>query len=128
MNKTLEINPEMVEAIHLLGTVYLEKGMLIQALELFEKATAIDSTNPSIYLSLGQAYSQMDRYESAEKAFRIAAKLSPNSPLTYYYLGLVCEMQQRNEQAVIEYENFLKLAPDHELAPMVANNIKKLRK
>jgi tetratricopeptide (TPR) repeat protein len=128
LNKTLEMNPKMIEAIHLLGTVYLEKDMLFQALELFEEAVVIDNENPSVYMSLGQAYSRMDKYESAEKAFRNATALSPNSPLTYYYLGLVCEMQQRNEQAVIEYENFLRLAPDHELASMVANNIKKLRK
>ncbi|MBN2288325.1 MAG: tetratricopeptide repeat protein [Candidatus Glassbacteria bacterium] len=127
-NKTLEMNPQMVEAIHLLGTVYLEKGMPIQARERFEEAAAIDSTNHMIYLSLGQVYSQMDRYESAEKAFRQAAAISPKYPMTYYYLGLVCELQGRNEQAVIEYENFLRLAPGHELSSVVTDNIKKLRK
>ena len=128
LNKTLEMNPKMVEAIHLIGTVYLEKGMLIQARERFEEAAAIDSSNQMVYMSLGQVYSQMDQFESAEKSFRKAASLSPNNPMAYYYIGLVCEMQGRSEQAVVAYEMFLRLDPDHELASMVENNIKKLRK
>ena len=128
LNKTLEMNPKMADAFHLTGTVYLKKGMLIQAREQFEEAVTIDSKNHLIYLSLGQVYSQLDKLESAEKAFRQAAALAPKYAMTYYYIGLVCEMQNRSEQAVVAYETFLRLDPDHELATAVNENIKKLRK
>ena len=127
LNKTLEMNSKMVEAIHLIGTVYLERGMLIQARERLEEAAAIDDTNHMIYLSLGQVYSQLNQFETAEKYFRRAAALSPKYPMSYYYIGLVCEMQNKSEQAVVAYENFLRLAPDHELASLVTKNIKKLK-
>jgi len=127
LNKTLEMNPKMVEAIQLIGTVYLEKGMLIQARERLEEAAAIDNTNHMIYLSLGQVYSQLNQFETAEKFFRRAAVLSPKYLMSYYYIGLVCEIQNKSEQAIVAYETFLRLAPDHELASMIAKNIKKLK-
>ncbi|MEA2062837.1 MAG: tetratricopeptide repeat protein [Gemmatimonadota bacterium] len=127
LNKTLEIKPGMFDALYLLGTVYLEKGMLIQARGKFEDALVADGTSAAVYLSLGRVYSQLERPGSAEKAFRKAAALEPENPLPQYYIGLVCEMSGQKARAIKAYESFLDIDPEHELAGIAADNIKRLR-
>jgi len=128
LNKALELNPKLVEARQLLGTIYLEKGMPYQARRHFEAAIALDSTDAGLYLRLGQVYSQLERYESAEKAFRRSAALAPDEPLIYYYLGVVCELGNHPQRAIEAYQQFLNKAPEHEMAAKIKKNIEKLKK
>ncbi|HUU29458.1 MAG TPA: tetratricopeptide repeat protein [archaeon] len=128
LNKALELNPQMVEAMLLLGTVYMEKGMPYQARRELEAALPLDPDNAGLHLRLGQVYSQLERYESAEKEFIRAAELTPKEPLIYYYIGLVCEMGKHPDRALKAFEKFLEMAPDHEFAPAARQNIEKLKK
>ena len=128
LNKALEMKPDGIDALTLLATIYIDKGMPYQARSLLEQALALDSLNPGLYMKLGQVYSQLEKYQTAEKAFRKAAALKPDEPVIYYYIGLACELGQENDGAVENYEKFVQIAPDHELAPAAKKNIERLKK
>lgn len=128
LNRALEMKPDMVDALVLQGSIYLDKGMPLQARDLLEKAATIDTANSGIYLRLGQAYSQMERFESAEKAFYRAQTISPKEPMIYYYLGLVSEMSGKNQAAVDNYQRFVELAPDHKFVSAVKKTLEKLKR
>lgn len=128
LNKALWLNPQMAEAMVLLGTIYMKKGMPIQASQQFLSAAMLDSTDAGTFLRLGQVYSQLEKYETAEKYFLRAAEISPNEPLVYYYIGLVCELGGNPDRALAAYNKFLGLAPQHQLAAGVRKTIEKLNK
>lgn len=128
LNKTLEMKPGMVDAMRLLASIYLEKSMPHQARRLLEEAVKIDSTDSGVYIRLGQAYSQLERFQSAEKAFLKAIALEPDDPLIYYYLGLSREIGNNRQGALEAYRKFIDLAPNHELARSAKKNLEKLSK
>ncbi len=127
LNKVLKIKPGMIDAMRLLGQIYMDKGMPFQARSALEQAVAVDSFDVQVLFGLGQAYSQLERYESAEKVFRRAGALEPDEPLFYYYIALVCEMDGRPDEAKKSLELFLRKAPEHEMAPKVKKMIEKLK-
>jgi tetratricopeptide (TPR) repeat protein len=128
LNKTLNLKPGMVDAMRLLAGIYLEKSMPHQARRLLEEAVMSDSTDSGTYIRLGQAYSQLERFQSAEKAFLKAISLEPEEPLIYYYLGLSREIGNNRQGALEAYRKFLDMAPEHELAQSARKNIEKLSK
>jgi len=128
LNKSLEMKPDGIDALTLLSTIYIDKGMPYQARSLLEQALAIDSLNPGLYMKLGQAFSQLEKYQTAEKAFRRAAALKPDEAVIYYYIGLACELGQENDSALENYEKFIQMAPSHELAPAAKKIIERLKK
>ena len=128
LNKVIEIRPGTIDAMRMMGQIYMDKGMPLQARVVLEQAVAIDSSDVQVLQALGQALSQLERFGTAEKVFRRAAALEPDEPLFDYYIALVCEMSGRPEEAIRSLERFLKKAPDHEMAPVVRKMIKKLRK
>lgn len=123
LSRALKMNPQMTEALKLLGDVYMEKSMFLQAKDQFEKAANIDSTDVSVYLKLGQAFSRMERYESAVQAFFRATVVNPGEPQPWYFLGLLYEMQSDTAKAVEAYRKFIAVKPDDELVPLVQRNI-----
>ena len=123
LGRALKMNPLMTAAPKLLGDGYMEKSMFLQAKDQFEKAANIDSTDVSVYLKLGQAFSRMERYESAEKAFFRATIVNPGEPQPWYFLGLLYEMQSDTAKAVEAYRKFIAVKPDDELVPLVKRNI-----
>ena len=128
LNKTLNLKPGAVEALRLLAGIYLEKAMPHQARRLLEEAAVSDSTDYRIHIRLGQAYSQLERFQSAEKAFLKAISLAPEEPLIYYYLALSREIGNNRQGALEAYRKFLDMAPEHELAQSARKNIEKLSK
>jgi tetratricopeptide (TPR) repeat protein len=128
LNKVLKIRPGMTETLRMIGQIYMDKGMPLQAKSVLERAMATDSSDVQVMLGLGQAYSQLERFETAEKMFRRAAAIEPGEPLFQYYLALVCDMSGRQEEAAGYLGQFLKQAPDHEMAPMVRRMLEKIRK
>jgi tetratricopeptide (TPR) repeat protein len=126
LNKVLELRPGMIDALRMIGQIYMDKGMPFQAKSVLEEAMTADSSDVQVLLGLGQAYSQLERFETAEKIFRRAAALEPGEPQFQYYLALICDMSGRQEEAVGYLGRFLKQAPDHELAPMVRRMLERL--
>lgn len=127
LNRALRLNPNMLDAVRLLGEVYLEKRMYLQAKDQFELGIQLDPADLGSYIMLGQVFSRMNRAESAEKTFLAAAGAAPKDPQPWYFLGLLYEMNENREKALGAYGKFLELSPEDELAPLVRRNIEKLK-
>ncbi len=74
-------------AFHLLALSLDNLGERHKAFQMFERALALDPTDPDLYLNIGTAASQLHLYEGAEKAFRTYIEMRPNCPKGYNNLG-----------------------------------------
>jgi tetratricopeptide (TPR) repeat protein len=74
-------HPGDVQKIRMaLGYVYLSRGELPKAQELYQEATRVDSTDFRAWYNLGMVAEQRGLIETARDAYRRAFALSPNEP------------------------------------------------
>jgi transcriptional activator of cad operon len=84
--KALAINPNYGVALHGLGISYEWNAEALPALEVYERAAALDPLNPQIHISKCNASYTLGRFTEAEKACLRANELQPevpNSLVTY---------------------------------------------
>jgi tetratricopeptide (TPR) repeat protein len=85
---------------YILGVSYLREYNSSLALQEFQKALAIDSRNPDVYVGLGRAYHLKKAYAEAEKHYLQALRLRPDDPLTENNLGaLYLDMERLDDAA-----------------------------
>ena len=70
----LELNPD---AYNNLGIVHAKQGILVKAVELFNRAISLNPGFAAAYLNLGLTYDKMKQHSNAEKALKKAVELNP---------------------------------------------------
>lgn len=96
--KTLEYNPELLEAHHFLGESYKnlykpgaedERNVEIgqKALDSLKKALEIEPRNKDIIFSLGDMYDKLRNFEEAEKLYLMILELEPTNMGNYYVVA-----------------------------------------
>jgi protein O-GlcNAc transferase len=75
--KTLEINPDHVEANFKSGLICLSNNMTKEAILFFEKARAKAPNNIRVLLQLGVAYEKMGMYVDALKIYQAVTAIDP---------------------------------------------------
>ncbi|NEP44328.1 MAG: tetratricopeptide repeat protein, partial [Okeania sp. SIO2H7] len=114
-----------------LGSIYLDKKLYVQAVELFQKALKVDSENKSdeekakIYNALGFAYFAKEQYDIAIRQYKEAVKLAPDYAIAYNNLGHAYEKKKLTAQALEAYEEALKLEPKNETAKRRAESMRR---
>src|SRR5262245_40827528 len=78
-SQPLRANPRNVKAWNNIGDYHYRRGEFDQALEYFEKATAIDPSYVTPYVNAGLCYRNTNRSEDALIALRKALILDPRS-------------------------------------------------
>ena len=78
LEKDLLKDPESMEALLELGTIFMEAGEVDQALSQLEMALALDSKNPLVLVKLGEVYRQRDEIPRAEEYYTKALKVNKN--------------------------------------------------
>src|SRR5690606_38459225 len=68
---------------------YLKQGNPVDAMELMEKALALDPGNATLWYSLGVAKLKEGAIGEAEDAFEKAVSIKPDYYHAYYHLGLI---------------------------------------
>ena len=86
------------------------------ALDLLEKAIAIDERGAAEHFELGVVLDRMQRYAAAEREFARAAELDPADPSPHYRLSRVYERLGKPEEARRERELHAKLVAAQEAA------------
>lgn len=104
----LSAEPEHAEALHLLGVLVGDSGEHAAALELIEKAIAIDANNHNYHANLGRIYSQQDMYAKAEACYRRALALKTDAA-HYEALGNILRAQNKFAAAEDSYRSALAL-------------------
>lgn len=94
---------------------------LAQAMEIGEKAFALDPSDPSIHALFSQIYLLQNQHKEAIAEGERAVEITPNSVEGYGSLGMSLYYAGRFEEAIGVYEKALRLDP--ETLPMLLHNL-----
>jgi len=114
-----------------LGSIYLDKKLYVQAVELFQKALKAGSENESdeelakIYNALGFAYFAKEQYDIAIRQYKEAVKLAPDYAVAYNNLGHAYEKKKLTAQALEAYEEALERDPKNDTAKRRAESMRR---
>ena len=101
-----------------LGSIYLDKKMYIQAINLLKKALKSDDIEPfemaPIHNALGYAYFGQEQYDVAIRQYKEAIKLEPAYVTAMNNLGHAYEQKKLSAQALAIYEQALAIEPENE--------------
>jgi tetratricopeptide (TPR) repeat protein/TolB-like protein/predicted Ser/Thr protein kinase len=95
-----------------LGVVYNGTGEHENAVQEFQKALSVDSTNDDAFRGLASAYEKLDRLDEAEQTYQKAIQLRPQYWAGYAWLGGFYNDRGRYDDAARMYTEWIALAPD----------------
>ena len=96
----LEINPDDAYILNYLAYSWLERNYKIrEAIEMLEKAYALENEDPYIIDSIGWAYYLVNDYKKAENFLKMAIQLMPDDPIVHDHYGDILWKLNRKIQA-----------------------------
>jgi tetratricopeptide (TPR) repeat protein len=117
--KSVELNPEAIEARILFGGLLAAIKLYDKAIEQYEAVLKADPKNVETSLYLGALYAEKGELKKALKVFDDLGKSSPESKhLAEYYVGRLYQQEQNSDLAIKHYQKSLAVAPDFEDALM----------
>jgi tetratricopeptide (TPR) repeat protein len=130
LQKKLKDGKGTAKEYYELGSIYLDKKLFVQSLNLFQKALKADNkTEPEnqalIYNAMGYAYFAQEQYDIAIRQYKEALKLYPDYGVALNNLGNVYEKKQMITKAVETYEEALKYDPKNNIAKRRLESLKK---
>jgi tetratricopeptide (TPR) repeat protein len=130
LQKKLQQEKGTAQEYYELGSIYLDKKLYIQSINLFQKALKFDKdVDPEnkalVYNALGFAYFAQEQYDLAIRNYKEALKLYPEYAIALNNLGNVYERKQMVSKALETYEATLKLEPNNEVAKRRAESLRK---
>jgi len=109
--KVMELDPNNVDALHMLGVVGMQLDATDDAIRLMKRAARKSPRDHSIFVNLGSAYSKAKKYAEAREAFETAIKLKPASLEAHHNLGKLCADIEDFSGAIKAFESALALRP-----------------
>ena len=109
----LRLQPRHSDALHLLGVIAAVSGDAAKALELIDRALAIDPTNAAAYNNRGGALRELRRWDEALASYDRAAALQANYAEPHYNRGNVLKDTRQWEPALASYDRCIALKADH---------------
>jgi len=92
-----------------LGIALDRSGDREEAVQIYRKAAAVDSTSPEVHNNLGIALFGLDHFDEAESSFKKAILLEENYAEPYFNLGNLYRKTGRDVEAVRSYRGFLEV-------------------
>ena len=112
-----------------LGSLYLDKKLFVQAVNLFEKALKSKDIEPEnralIYNAMGYSYFAQEQYDIAIRQYKEALKLYPEYVIALNNLGSAYEKKKLDAQALEMYKESLKYDPDNKTAQKRSQSLSK---
>ena len=110
----LQRRPDSAPALNYLGYMWADEGThLDRALELIERAVALDPDNGAYVDSLGWAHFQLGNYQQARSRLERAAELMGDDAVVLEHLGDVYRVLGEREGAAEAYRRALELGADN---------------
>ena len=130
LQKKLKNSTGTAEDYYKLGSLYLDKKLFVQSINLFQKALKADKNLPPenealIHNAMGYAYFAQEQYDIAIRKYKEALKIYPEYVIAFNNLGNVYEKKQLIAQAVEAYCTALQYDPDNKTAKRRAESLKK---
>jgi len=115
MDPEWSMGPSMLARAHymdvVLGSSNSPKESLAKALELAQKAVAMDESNPANYNTLGYIISLMGEHERALAEFEKASAVCPSCSDPYMYIGYIQYCMDETDKAIASLQIALRLNP-----------------
>lgn len=113
-----------------LGSLYLDKKLFVQSINLFQKALKaqkdLEPENQAlIYNAMGYAYFAQEQYDLAIRQYKEALKLYPEYVTALNNLGNVYDRKQMTVKALETYEQALQYDPNNSTAKRRAESLRK---
>jgi tetratricopeptide (TPR) repeat protein len=105
----LRRQPRHPAALHLLGSIHLQRGNAKEALAACEAALTIDPRNAAARQTQGDALHDLQRYPQSIEAYDRCLALNPKSFVAWSNRGSALLHSRRFEEAVESYERALAL-------------------
>lgn len=130
LQKKLKNSKGTAEDYYQLGSLYLDKKLFVQSINLFEKALRAEKELPPenealIHNAMGFAYFAQEQYDISIRKYKEALKLYPEYVVALNNLGNVYEKKQLISQSVEAYETALKYEPENKTAKRRVESLKK---
>ena len=104
--QALKLNPDYVEAMNNLGTIYYAEHSFRRAISWYNRALKVAPSEPrsaSIYMNLGTAQFARKKYEDATKSYQVALKIDPEVFEHHSSFGVMLEEHSVQERAKYHY-------------------------
>lgn len=98
--RALELDPDMVDAHHGLGSVLCGMGEVREGLEHFFRAVALAPDNAAVHNDIGSAFVSLGNPVEGRKSFQHAATLRPEWPVPLHNEALLCIRFRRRDEAM----------------------------
>jgi tetratricopeptide (TPR) repeat protein len=119
----LQINPQHVQAMHLLGVLASQTGQQRLAMQLISAAIRLDSGNAAMHVNLGEAYREAGELEQAQVCYTTAARLDRRMAQPHFCLGMLHERRGDLQAAAECYRYAVLLKPDYAQAHFCLGNL-----
>jgi len=110
--RAASINPNQARAHTVLGFIYMARIELDLAREAFDKALALDSSDPQALFGSGLLQIRRGNLAKGRRSIEIAASNDPNNAIIRSYLGKAYFEENRNGVARDQYDMAKKLDPN----------------
>ncbi len=112
-DNALRIDPENIHVLHAKAFYIQQFDSLDQAIRLYQKVYALDSTYiPSIF-NRAILYLDLQKIEQAKKLFRRCIEIDDQMIEAYYYLGICLEKQDSLQSALRQYQQILSIDSEY---------------
>lgn len=119
-DKALKADPARNSVRLKLGQVFLQQGLLDQALTQFQDLRTREPKSAPVHESLGQIYLLQGKLAEAEKALTKSIEITPSNWQSHNLMGLVYDQGKRHADAIVSYHTALTYRPNE---PNVLNNL-----
>lgn len=99
LNTLVNKKPDYYKASELLGSLFCEKEMFKEAINVYQNAMQYDPNNYEIYYNLGIAYTRLNDFQKAQEYYKMAAEINAELYLAMYNLGMISLMFGDIEEA-----------------------------
>lgn len=99
-----------------LGKIYLSRGRLFEADEVFKKALELNPKDYLAYIGIGKIYRSYGRFREAEEFFKKAVELVPKNDLAYIRIGEFYLSQGRFSEAEESFKKAVESDSKNDLA------------
>ncbi|MCP4253041.1 MAG: tetratricopeptide repeat protein, partial [Candidatus Scalindua sp.] len=111
-NTTLQTKVADVRVLNVLGMALLKKGMVGDAVAVFNKIIGINSDFVPAYITLAKINMSVRKPGVAAILYKMALKINPDAVAARFGLGSSLASMEKHTEAISEFETIIKSYPD----------------
>src|SRR5262249_6771798 len=114
--QVLEVDPDQVDALHLLALIAGQTGRDSRAIDYLQAVLRLKPGLAEAHNNLGNVLASQGKLPEAVASFQEAVRLQPDFAMAHNNLGNALREQGRPAEAVVHLQEALRLQPDYAVA------------